>query len=193
AQIAQDSGYFQLEDVLESISAKMIHRHPHVFGNVEVDSADDVVANWQAIKDLEKKSQSSILEDQERFSSSLTTSFNYQKKAAKVGFSWPDTSGAWDKFNEELQEFQEETAKGSKAAQLDELGDLLFTLVNLARYYGLSPEEAMVQANRKFRERFEHVEKQVNEGTGNFSDYSLEQLDQFWNEAKSLAREEESS
>ncbi|WP_394122193.1 nucleoside triphosphate pyrophosphohydrolase [Planococcus donghaensis] len=191
AQIGQDNGYFQLEDVLESISAKMIRRHPHVFGDVPAEDSDQVVANWQEIKAQEKPAAASLLEGQDRFSSSLTTSFNYQKKAAKVGFSWPDAAGAWDKFHEELQEFQQEVAKGSKARQLDELGDLLFTLVNLARFFDLSPEEAMMQANRKFQTRFSYVEQQVKEGTGNFSDYTLEQLDDFWNQAKRLARKED--
>lgn len=191
AQIGQDNGYFQLEDVLESISAKMIRRHPHVFGDATVEDADQVVANWQEIKAQEKPASESLLEGQDRFSSSLTTSFNYQKKAAKVGFSWPDAAGAWDKFHEELQEFQLEVAKGSKARQLDELGDLLFTLVNIARFFDLSPEEAMMQANRKFQTRFNYVEQQVRQGTGNFSDYTLEQLDRFWNQAKLLARKEE--
>lgn len=191
AQIGQDNGYFQLEDVLEAVSAKMIRRHPHVFGDVQVENADEVVSNWQDIKAQEKPASASLLDGQERFSSSLSTSFNYQKKAAKVGFSWSSAEGAWDKFNEELQEFQEEAANGSKERQLDEFGDLLFTLVNIARFYGLSPEQAMVQANRKFQSRFEFVEKRVNEGTGNFSDYTLEELDRFWNEAKQLARKED--
>lgn len=191
AQIGQDNGYFQLEDVLEAISAKMIRRHPHVFGDVTAEDADEVVANWQEIKAQEQPASESLLEGQDRFSSSLTTSFNYQKKAAKVGFSWPDAAGAWDKFHEELQEFQQEVAKGSKARQLDELGDLLFTLVNIARFFDLSPEEAMMQANRKFQTRFSFVEQQVKQGTGNFSDYTLEQLDEFWNQAKLLARKED--
>lgn len=191
AQIGQDNGYFQLEDVLSAVSSKMIRRHPHVFGDAEVKDADEVVANWQAIKAQEKPAVESILDGQERFSSSLITSYNYQKKAAKVGFSWSDAEGAWEKFEEELQEFQAELAKGSKDRQLDELGDLLFTLVNIARFYELSPEEAMVHANRKFQQRFRHVEKRVQEGTGDFSDYSLDQLDQFWNEAKAMARKED--
>lgn len=191
AQIGQDNGYFQIEDVLESINAKMIRRHPHVFGEVSVEDSEQVIANWQEIKAQEKPLKDSLLEGQERFSSSLTTSFNYQKKAAKVGFTWRDAASAWDKFHEELQEFQEEIANGSKARQLDELGDLLFTLVNLARFFDLSPEEAMMQANRKFQSRFYYVEQQVKQGTGDFSDYSLEQLDAFWNQAKLLARKED--
>ncbi|MGB6409071.1 MAG: nucleoside triphosphate pyrophosphohydrolase [Planococcus donghaensis] len=191
AQIGQDNGYFQIEDVLEAISAKMIRRHPHVFGDVSAEDSEQVIANWQEIKAQEKPAQDSLLEGQERFSSSLTTSFNYQKKAAKVGFTWPDAASAWDKFHEELQEFQQEIANGSKARQLDELGDLLFTLVNLSRFFDLSPEEAMMQANHKFQSRFRYVEQQVKKGTGNFGDYSLEQLDAFWNQAKLLARKED--
>lgn len=119
------------------------------------------------------------------------TSYNYQKKAAKAGFTWKDADGAWAKFEEELQEFKDEVAKGSKDQQLDEFGDLLFTLVNIARFYGLSPEQAMVQANRKFRTRFSHVERRAQEGGRTFSDYTLDQLDGFWNEAKAGHGEDE--
>lgn len=191
AQIGQDNGYFQLEDVLETINAKMIRRHPHVFGDINVFDSDEIVSNWQAIKALEKPEVDSILDGQERFSSSLTTSYNFQKKAAKVGFTWANTEDAWHKFQEELEEFRHVLPNGSKEAQLDELGDLLSTLVNIARFYELSPEQAMVQANRKFRSRFNFIEKKVNKGTGSFSDYTLEQLEIFWNEAKLLARKGE--
>ncbi|MBT2583842.1 nucleoside triphosphate pyrophosphohydrolase [Planococcus sp. ISL-109] len=191
AQIGQDSGYFQLEDILQAISDKMIRRHPHVFGDLDVSSADEVVNNWQEIKQQEKPAGASLLDSQDRSSSSLLTSYNYQKKAAKVGFTWKDAEGAWAKFEEELQEFRIEVAKGSKDQQLDEFGDLLFTLVNIARFYGLSPEQAMVQANRKFRTRFAHVEQRAKEGGRSFSDYTLDQLDSFWNEAKTGHGEDE--
>src|SRR5690606_31072516 len=154
-------------------------------------NSGEVVSNWQAIKAQEKPAADSLLDGQARFSSSLMTSYNYQKKAAKVGFTWADAEGAWNKFEEELKEFRAELANGSKEQQLDEFGDLLFTLVNIARFYELSPEQAMVQANRKFRSRFGFVEKKVSEGTGSFSDYTLEELDGFWNEAKRLARKGE--
>lgn len=190
AQIGEDSGFFQLEDVLESITAKMIRRHPHVFADTEAATADEVTANWQAIKAAEKGETLSLLDGQERATSSLLTSYNFQKKAAGVGFSWKDAEGAWTKFAEEWQEFRDEVEKGTKESQLDELGDVLFTLVNLARFHGLSPEQAMVQANQKFRRRFSHVEQQVQEGTGAFGDYTLEQLDSFWNEAKAREQEE---
>lgn len=190
AQIGEDQGYFTLEDVLASISEKMIRRHPHVFSDVSVEDADDVVANWEAIKAKEKgTSDQPLLDEEYRASSSLQTAYNYQKRAAKVGFDWPDVEGAWDKFTEEWQEFRDEVTKGSNESRLDEFGDVLFTLVNLARFYKLSPEEAMLHANEKFARRFGYVEEKVKASGKTFSDYTLEQLDAFWDEAKRLERE----
>lgn len=190
AQIGEDNGYFSLEDVLASITEKMIRRHPHVFGEVEANSTEQVLSNWQEIKEKEgKKSSKTLLENELRTESSLLTSFNYQKKAAKVGFDWPDVSGAWEKFEEELQEWKAELSTNDQEAQTDELGDLLFTVVNLARFYGLSPELAMMQANQKFKRRFEYVEQCVHQDRGSFEDYNLEELDQFWKDAKKLERQ----
>ncbi|QGM31848.1 nucleoside triphosphate pyrophosphohydrolase [Bacillus sp. N3536] len=189
AQIGEDNGYFSLEDVLASVTEKMIRRHPHVFGDAVANNTDDVLRNWQTIKAQEgKESTKSLLEDGLRTDSSLLTSFNYQKKAAKVGFDWPEVSEAWEKFEEELQEWKVELQSNDKEAQTDELGDLLFTVVNLARFYGLSPELAMMQANQKFKRRFEYIEKCVNQGRRSFEEYNLEELDQFWNDAKKLER-----
>lgn len=190
AQIGEDNGYFSLEDVLASITEKMIRRHPHVFGEVEANSTEQVLSNWQEIKEKEgKKSSKTLLENELRTESSLLTSFNYQKKAAKVGFDWPEVSGAWEKFEEELQEWKAELSTNDQEAQTDELGDLLFTVVNLARFYGLSPELAMMQANQKFKRRFEYVEQCVHQDRGSFEDYNLEELDQFWKDAKKLERQ----
>lgn len=190
AQIGEDNGYFNLEEILESISEKMIRRHPHVFGEVSVENSNDVVANWEAIKKQEKAEQEegSILKGEFRASSSLQTSFNYQKKAATVGFDWPDVQEAWRKFEEEWQEFREEIQNGSGITRLDEFGDVLFTLVNIARFYKISPEEAMIHANEKFSRRFQYVEKKVKESGQLFSDYTLEQLDKFWDEAKMMEK-----
>ncbi|WP_153733453.1 bifunctional methyltransferase/pyrophosphohydrolase YabN [Sporosarcina obsidiansis] len=189
AQIGEDDGYFSMEDVLESIGAKMIRRHPHVFGQTEADTTADVLTNWQAIKDQEKPRSSSLLEGQTRYASSLLTSFNYQKAAANVGFDWPNIEGAFEKFQEEWQEFQEEVRNGRADRQLDELGDVLFTIVNIARFLKISPEEAMWHANEKFKSRFHFVEQCVQQGSGDFTAYSLEQLEEFWRQAK---RKEES-
>lgn len=184
AQIGEDDGYFSMEDILQSIGEKMIHRHPHVFGDVEVENADDVTRNWQAIKDAEREKVESLLSDEDRYSSSLLTSLNYQKAAAKVGFDWPSITGAIEKFEEEWQEFQDAVKNESEKNQLDELGDVLFTTVNIARFLKISPEEAMVHANQKFKKRFAFVEHRVREGKGDFNAYPLDELEQFWQESK---------
>lgn len=191
AQIGEDEGYFSLEDVLQRVSAKMIHRHPHVFGDVEVENSEDVLRNWQELKAEEKgKQPARILEGLDRAESSLLTSFNFQKAAAKVGFDWPTAEGAIVKFDEEWQEFKHELGNGDSQTQLDELGDVLFTIVNVARFYGLSPEEAMVHANRKFKSRFNFVEDSVLEEKGDFKHYTLEELEAFWLQAKHNKRGE---
>lgn len=185
AQIGEDNGYFNLEEVLASVSEKMIRRHPHVFGDVSAEDADAVVANWEAIKRQEKgESEEPLLAGEYRVDSSLQTSYNYQKKAASVGFDWPNADDAWDKFAEEWQEFRKEITEGSANSRLDEFGDVLFTLVNIARFYKISPEEAMIHANEKFARRFGYVEQQVKASGQDFTAFTLEQLDAFWNEAK---------
>ncbi|MFJ8237970.1 nucleoside triphosphate pyrophosphohydrolase [Ureibacillus sp. NPDC094379] len=191
AQIGEDQGYFNLEEVLASISEKMIRRHPHVFGDVSVEDAEEVVTNWNAIKQQEKgKEVENLLKGEYRATSTLQTSFNYQKKAASVGFDWPDADGAWGKFEEEWKEFREEVINGSSKSRLDEFGDVLFTLVNIARFYKISPEEAMIHANEKFARRFHHVEMKVKESEKQFKEFTLDELDAFWNEAKTLEKGE---
>jgi len=190
AQIGEDEGYFSMEDVLASITEKMIRRHPHVFGDVQAKDTEAVMRNWQEIKEQEQGGKKdSILDNEWRAESSLLTSYNYQKRAAKYGFDWPEVSEAWKKFEEELNEWKEELKVGSTETQTDELGDVLFTIVNLSRFYGLSPELAMMAANSKFKRRFQHIEKRVAEGKGEFTHYSLEELDQFWEEAKKIERQ----
>ncbi|MDW0114672.1 nucleoside triphosphate pyrophosphohydrolase [Sporosarcina saromensis] len=184
AQIGEDDGFFAMEDVLQSIGEKMIRRHPHVFGDLGVDNSDEVLKNWQEIKQTEKPQVDSLLDGQTRHSSSLLTSFNYQKEAAKVGFDWPSIEGAFEKFEEEWQEFKDEVENGTKESQTDELGDVLFTLVNLSRFLKLSPEEAMAHANAKFKRRFSFVEQSVKEGKGEFSAYTLDELEDYWQQAK---------
>ena len=184
AQIGEDDGYFTLEDVLQSVGSKMIRRHPHVFGNEDVANSEEVLKNWQAIKREEKPQTESLLDDQERHTSSLLTSFNYQKEAAKVGFDWPSVSGAFEKFDEEWAEFQHEMTSGTRASQLDEFGDVLFTLVNIARFLKLSPEEAMIHANQKFKTRFSFVERCVIDSKRSFNEHTGDELEQYWQLAK---------
>ena len=184
AQIGEDDGYFAMEDVLQTVASKMIRRHPHVFGDDSVENSEEVLQNWQDIKKSEKPQTASLLDGQHRHTSALLTSFNYQKEAAKVGFDWPTIDGAIEKFEEEWQEFHHEVKHGTKESQTDELGDVLFTIVNISRFLKLSPEEAMIHANRKFKSRFSFIETSVSEGRGHFSDYTLDELEALWQQAK---------
>lgn len=191
AQIGEDNGYFNLEEVLASISEKMIRRHPHVFGDVCVEGAEQVVENWEEIKRAEKGERNErLLAGEYRAESSLQTAYNYQKKAAKVGFDWPDVKEAWDKLIEEMKEFQAEMEEGDARKRMDEFGDVLFTLVNVARFYKISPEEAMLHANEKFASRFHYIEDQVERSGKEFAAFTLEELDSFWDEAKLREKEE---
>jgi len=187
AQIGEDDGMFAIDDVIESISEKMVRRHPHVFGDVEAADADEVIVNWEKIKANEKgntESEKSLLEDVSKGLPALLKAYDYQKIAAKVGFDWDDVHEAWKKVVEEMQEFGAELAKGNKQEQLHELGDVLFAIVNVARLLRIHPEEALQTSNEKFLRRFSYIESKVREAGKSFADFDLEGLDQFWNEAK---------
>jgi tetrapyrrole methylase family protein/MazG family protein len=191
AQIGEDDGMFSIEDVIESISAKMIRRHPHVFGNVQAPTAEDVMANWDQIKAKEKSGQgkqSSLLDSAEKGLPALLRAYTYQKLAAKIGFDWDSAEEALKKVKEEMQEFEEELSKENIDAQIDEMGDILFAAVNVARLAGFHPEEALQRANEKFYRRFSHVESKVKKSGRTHEDYTLEELDRFWQEAKEQGR-----
>ena len=184
-QIGEESGYFDLREIVAAVSSKMIRRHPHVFCDVEGLTEEELSEQWQQIKEQERgKQQTSILDEQYLATSSLLTAYNYQKEAAKVGFDWPTIRGAFQKFEEEWREFQYEVVHGTKERQLDELGDVFFTLVNIARYLKISPEQALVHANEKFYRRFHGVEKKVLQENRQMTDYTLEELDRFWQQVK---------
>jgi tetrapyrrole methylase family protein/MazG family protein len=182
AQIGEDEGFFTIEDVISTLTEKMIRRHPHVFGDVKAEDADEVVTNWEAIKAKEsgKSERESLLDGVPKGLPAIQKAFKYQKKAAKVGFDWKETGPVYDKILEELKEFQE--AKGEE--QLKELGDLLFSVVNLARFYQIDPEEALNATNRKFYNRFNYIESALKAKNLSFEDVSLEEMDLLWNEAK---------
>ncbi|MGM0807311.1 MAG: nucleoside triphosphate pyrophosphohydrolase [Bacillota bacterium] len=182
AQIGEDEGFFVLEDVIETLTEKMIRRHPHVFSDVSAEDADQVVANWDAIKSQEagKEDRDSLLDGVPKGIPAIQKAFLYQKKAAKVGFDWREVEPVVDKILEELKEFQE--AEGDE--QQKELGDLLFSVVNLARFYKIDPEEALNETNRKFKKRFNYIEQELKKQSLSFDDVTLEEMDRLWNEAK---------
>ncbi|TFH58637.1 nucleoside triphosphate pyrophosphohydrolase [Peribacillus frigoritolerans] len=190
SQIGEDEGMFTIDDVIEGITAKMIRRHPHVFGDIEVNGEEDVLVNWQKIKEGEKGGESkalkSILDGIEKSLPNLLRAEEYQKRAAKVGFDWDEVSEAWKKVREEVQELEEEILSPNRDVQRikSELGDLFFALVNISRYYDIQAEEAVYKANQKFHQRFTYIEECIQRADKKFEDYTLEELDSYWDEAK---------
>ncbi|MGG3560793.1 nucleoside triphosphate pyrophosphohydrolase [Neobacillus rhizosphaerae] len=187
AQIGADDGYFSVDDVIEGLSAKMIRRHPHVFGNGKAENAEEVVQNWQEIKEQEKgKVPASILEGVSKSQPNLLRAYELQKKAAKVGFDWQEITPALEKVKEELDEFIDELNGTDEGLQLakKEFGDILFAFVNVARFLNIHPEEALFETNEKFIRRFQYVEKSVKESGRAFEEHTLEQLDKYWDDAK---------
>jgi XTP/dITP diphosphohydrolase len=191
AQVASDAGDFDLSEVANGIADKLIRRHPHVFGDITVADTDEVHRNWDRIKAEEK----GIPHEPDKLTPKLTkysrtlpplmASMKISVKAAKAGFEWEDIDGVWQKFHEELDEFHQAIANEPKENQQAELGDLLFTLVNIARWYGLDPAEALQSTNRRFIRRFELVESVAEKP---LSDYTLEELEALWQQAKAKLR-----
>ena len=187
AQIGEDDGYFKIEDVIEGLAEKMVRRHPHVFGGSRTaETAEEVVKNWEEIKEEEKGIRTkSILDEIGLSLPNLIRAFELQKKAAKVGFDWPDVTGAWEKVKEEIVEFEREMQNGGHAEKsAGEFGDILFALVNVARYYKINPDEALFMTNQKFIHRFHFIEEKVRESGREFAEYTLDELDSFWEAAK---------
>ncbi len=186
AKIGEDDGYFSIDDVIESISEKMVRRHPHVFGEAIANSPEDVEKTWQQVKRMEKGEEESLLKDVNESLPKLMQAEEVQKRAAKVGFDWNDVSPAWDKVLEELEEFKTELNQTERdtAKLADEFGDVLFACVNVARLVRIDPELALHGTITKFRNRFEFVERSVRESKKSWSEYTLEELDHFWDQAK---------
>ncbi|RFU66912.1 nucleoside triphosphate pyrophosphohydrolase [Peribacillus saganii] len=190
SQIGEDEGLFTVDDVIRSISEKMVRRHPHVFGDAIAETAEEVRMNWDQIKALENNQDENLPESFLAGISpslpQLMQSFEYQKAAAKVGFDWDKVDPAWEKVKEEMNEVEAELLKNEVDHNKlkSELGDLFFSIVNVSRFYRIQPEEAVHTANRKFQQRFSYIEKCVRESGKSFADFSLDELDHFWDEAK---------
>ncbi len=187
AQMAGERGDFAMADVVHGITEKLLRRHPHVFGNVAVRGSGDVVRNWEAIKAQEKGSRprpESILEGVGHALPALMRAEALQKRAAKVGFDWPDVAGALDKLTEEIAELQAARRDGDARAQEEELGDLLFAAVNVARFLRVDPETALNATNGKFIRRFRYVESEARRRGRSLQEMKLEEMDLLWAEAK---------
>ena len=188
SQIASEAGDFTLEEVAVSITEKLIRRHPHVFGDVQINNSEEVNQNWEKIKAAEKGqslAEAQLLSNKlRRYARSLPplmAGMKISKKAAKAGFEWENAEGVWDKFREELDEFQEALTTENKEHQEAELGDLLFTIINIARWYDLDPFAGLQGTNNRFIQRLAIMEDFAE---GSLNDYTIDELENLWQKAK---------
>ncbi len=179
AKIGSEQGAFTMTEALHSISEKLIARHPHIYGDLSVKSEEEVKKNWEQIKLSEGKK--SVLSGVPKSLPAMVKAYRMQDKTAQVGFQWDDRAGVWDKLQEEMTELEESVAKGSADEVEEELGDVLFSLINYARYLGVDPETALEKSNRKFKRRFEYIEAQA---PRSLTDMTLPEMDGLWDEAK---------
>lgn len=186
AKIAEEEGKFELADVLESLTEKLIYRHPHIFGNVEANDAETVSRNWEQLKLKEKDGNKGVLSGVPSSLPALIKAYRIQGKAKGVGFDWDEPEQVWDKVKEEINEFKAEVAAGNRDAMEAEFGDVLFSIINLARQYNINPEDALERTNRKFIKRFNYLEQKTIKQGVNLKDMSLEEMDKIWDEAKTL-------
>ncbi|WLD93468.1 nucleoside triphosphate pyrophosphohydrolase [Alkalihalobacillus sp. AL-G] len=197
SQIGEDEGYFTVEDVIESITEKMIRRHPHVFGDEKLSSPEEVTEVWNEIKKAEKSNDKqeskSLLDTISKSIPTLTRAELLQKKAAKVGFDWKEAEPIHDKIHEELKEFQDAVDDSDRDRMEAEFGDCLFALVNLARYYKVDPQLALGRTNRKFYDRFRYIEQELTKQGISFDETNLEEMDVLWEQAKILPKKKEST
>ena len=181
AQVAREAGEFEIGDVIESINAKLIHRHPHIFGSTRVKDAEEVMVNWESLKEEEREADTSMLEGVPRQMPALGYSLEVQKRVARVGFDWKDVDGVIDKLTEEVGELKQAE---SQVKREQEFGDILFTLVNVARRLGVNSEAALRGANQRFYQRFTYMEALCRQRGVSFSELSFEEQNALWEEAK---------
>ena len=184
AKIGSESGDFDIADVANSISDKLIHRHPHIYGDVVVENEEQVKQNWEKLK--LKEGKTSVLEGVPKSLPALVKASRIQDKAKGVGFDWEMPEQVWEKVQEELQEFHDEVKSGDKDKTEAEFGDVLFSLINYARFLDINPEDALERTNKKFIKRFMYLESKASELGKPLADMTLAEMDVFWNEAKKL-------
>ena len=185
SQIAKEEKAFDIDDVAKGISDKLVHRHPHVFGNIKVNGTQDILANWDKLKAEEKKHRKSAMDGISKAQSALMSAQKISKNAVKKGFEWPDEQSLWECFESETREFKEAVAKGDKENAEEELGDILFAAVNLARWNKIDAEQALLKANRKFMARFRKMEEiAAKKPAKPMENYTFEEYDALWKQAK---------
>ncbi len=181
SQIAKDSGEFDIEDVAKELSDKLIHRHPHVFGTTEVHSTQDIIDNWDKLKKEEKTYRKSVLDGISKSQSALMSAQKISKKVVKVGFEWDSVESLKECIKSEYKEFEEAVESGDKERMEDEMGDILFATVNLARWYKIDAEQALLGANKKFTKRFKKMEE-IKEKP--LEEYTYDEFNDLWKRAK---------
>ena len=189
AELTREEGSFDIYDAVTAIHDKLVRRHPHVFGDVEANDAEEVLVNWEKLKNEERKAENkSVLSGVPQSLPALLRAARLTEKAARVGFDWRRTEDVFDKVDEEIAELHEAIASGDETKVHDEVGDLLFTIANIARKLNVNAEEALQSTNRKFTRRFGSMESRVRESGRNVDDLTLEEMDTLWDEAKAAER-----
>lgn len=186
SQIASESNEFTLDDVAKELKEKLIHRHPHVFGTAKVNNADDVLKTWDKLKSEEKTERKSAMDGLSRSQAALISAQKISKRAVKTGFEWPNEESLYDCVMSEIEEFKEAEIEKDKNHMEEEMGDILFAIVNLARWNKIDAEQALLKANKKFEKRFRKMEDLA---TKPLNDYSFEEFDNLWKQAKKIIRE----
>lgn len=186
SKIAEGQGLFDISDVANSISDKLIYRHPHVFGNVEVSGSAQVSENWETLKQTEKGGNKTILSGVPKGLPSLTKACRVQEKVSNVGFDWNKREDVWAKVKEEIAEVEVEMEAQNQEKMEQEFGDLMFSLINAARLYNVNPDAALEKTNQKFIGRFNYLEQQTIKKGRSLKEMSLEEMDVIWNKAKTL-------
>src|SRR3954449_8970348 len=189
AEITREEGSFDIYDAVTAIHDKLVRRHPHVFGDVEANDAEQVLVNWEKLKNEERKAENkSVLAGVPQSLPALLKASRLTEKAARVGFDWRRTDDVFDKLSEEIAEVREAIDSGDQSNVHEELGDLLFTIANIARKLEVNAEEALQSTNRKFSRRFESMEKKVHGSGRNIDQLTLEEMDALWDKAKAAER-----
>ncbi|MEG0647336.1 nucleoside triphosphate pyrophosphohydrolase [Bacteroides sp.] len=184
AKIGSETGDFDIKDVCDKLCDKLIFRHPHVFGDVEAETAGQVSQNWEQLKQKEKGGNKTVLSGVPAALPTLIKAYRIQDKARNVGFDWDEKEQVWDKVREEFAELQTEIDRLDKDKAEAEFGDLFFSIINAARLYGINPDNALERTNQKFIRRFNYVEEQSLNAGKSLKEMTLEEMDTFWNEAK---------
>lgn len=184
SRIASETSSFNIKDVIDALCDKLVYRHPHIYGDVKADTEEQVKQNWEQLKQKEKDGNKTVLSGVPNSMPALLKAYRIQEKARAVGFDWEQPEQVLEKVKEEISEFETEIQKGNKQAAEKEFGDVLFSLINYARFLDINPEDALESTNKKFIHRFNYMEQKVKAQGKQIADCKLEELDKYWNEAK---------